>query len=167
MRTTFLVSSIVFLILSAQAFAFEGNGFKVLSKSIETSSHVTGGFIEKNISTKLMPTSTIAGAQAHDSQGHVNEIVRLWGSHSIALYNVGRTKQIYHYKYELNCDGQFTRETGQVELQPGANVRKIFDSYLNIKHVYSGTSRINVITEIIGEGPVTQTAIGTLKITDK
>jgi len=164
MRIKFLISIMLFVLMNTNIFAFDDQDFKVLSRSIEVSTGVGGGFIEKPKSGKSIPKTTIAWAQAHDFQGRINENLHLSGSHSITLYNTTSNKQIYHYKFELNCDNQYTRETGQLELQPGATVTKNFESYLNTKHQNSGAWRINVMTDVSGEIPVSYTSVGNLKV---
>ena len=138
------------LIMSVNAFALEGKGFRILSEKIETSPNTQGGFIPKSSdhSSRYMVQTW---SQAYNAQGRIHENIRLTGSHSLNIGNYTSQKQLYHYKYELNCDGRYVKKTDVIEVLPGGYMTDSGTSFLSASFTSPGSRGITVLTEVTGE----------------
>ncbi|HLB42858.1 MAG TPA: hypothetical protein VJN02_08445 [Gammaproteobacteria bacterium] len=157
-----LVISTLIASMSMNIFALEGKGFKILSETIESSPGAVGGFIQKPSPSNL--SYVYAWSQAHDAQGHPHQNIQLRGSHSFNITNSSKERQIYTYKYEITCDGQYFRKIDKVQLAPGGVLADSADSYLYTVHSRTGSWTINVITDVTGETGNNRVANGMLRV---
>lgn len=157
-----IMMSVLFATISLNAFALEGKGFRILSETIESSPGAVGGFIQKSSSSQ--PFYVYAWSLAHDAGGHPHQNVRLSGSHSFNISNYTKQEQVYTYKYELTCDGQYFRKIDKVKVAPGGFIMDSADSYLYTVHSRTGSWTINVVTDVAGESSNNHVSNGTLRI---
>ncbi|OGT41164.1 MAG: hypothetical protein A3F42_00785 [Gammaproteobacteria bacterium RIFCSPHIGHO2_12_FULL_37_34] len=160
MKFKFVISALI-ASMSMNAFALEGKGFKILSETIESSPGAIGGFIQQSSSSKPY---VYTWSLAHNADGHPHQNVRLWGNHSFNVNNYTKEKQIYTYKYEITCDGQYFRKIDKVQVAPGGFLTDSADSFLYTSHSRAGSWTINVITDVTGESSNNHSSNGTLRI---
>lgn len=153
---------LAFVFLVNNAFALSGHGFKVISEKIESSPGAVGGFRPATVSS---PGFALAWAMAYDADGRVNENVQVSGAHTFAIKNDTGIDQVYSYKMEINCDGQYIRKTDKVLLSPGGRIDDGGISYLNTYHTKTGNYQINAVTTINGESSHQYVGTGVLNLT--
>jgi hypothetical protein len=159
----FYLLSILFLgLMQLNAYAYEGHGFRVLSETVEHSPGVTGKFVSSV--SKKTPGIALSWSQAYDARGFANTNVVLTGSHSISVTNYTNQNQIYNYKYELNCDGQYFRKVDRIEVRPGGVVNQSGSSFLTTYHRQKGLFQINASTAVSGESSHSHISGGTLRV---
>jgi hypothetical protein len=159
----FSLLALLFLgLFQIHAYALDGHGFRIISETIEHSPGVTGGFIPT--AGKKSPGVAISWSQAYDALGRAGENVTVKGNHSINVTNYTNQNQIYVYKYEINCDGQYFRKVDKIEVRPGGVMNNHGDSYLTTYHRSSGLYRINASTDVSGESGNNHVSGATLRI---
>ena len=147
MKLKLLVTALIATV-GMNAFALEGKGFKVLSETIESSPGAVGGFVPQTPSSQPY---VYADATAQNADGRTHENIRLSGSHRFNVSNYTKEKQIYNYKYEINCDGMYFRKTDKIEVSPGGYASDSASSFLYVSFSQPGNWSINAITEVTGE----------------
>ena len=158
-------SFLLFFILGLfqlNAYALDGHGFRILSETIERSPGAVGGF--EPGTGKKSNAIALTWSQAYDAQGLAGANVMLRANHSFNVTNYTKEKQIYTYKYELNCDGQFIRKVDKIEVRPGGVVNDHGDSYLSTYHRTKGLYQINASTEVSGESGNRHASVATLRL---
>lgn|SRR3990167_4962519 len=163
MKKLSLLSFLFVGLLSLNAYALEGHGFRVLSETIEHSPGVSGKFVPS--SGKKSPGIALSWSQAYDARGLANMNVMVRGSHSFSVTNYTSLNQVYTYKYELNCDGQYFRKIDKIEVRPGGVVNENGDSFLSTYHRQKGLFQINASTSVSGESTHSHTGTATLRVT--
>ncbi len=159
------ISLLVFLffgLFNLSAHALDGHGFRVLSETIEHSPGVTGGFTET--SGKKLPGVALSWSQAYNAEGLAGMNVVVKANHSFNVTNYTKQNQIYTYKYEINCDGQYFRKIDKIEVRPGGVANEHGDSYVSTYHRQKGLFRINAATEVTGESSHAHQSSATLRI---
>lgn len=162
MKKLSLLTIFVTALFCLNAYALEGHGFRVLSETIEHSPGVTGWF-EPGLSNKS-PALAMAWSQAYNAEGSAGMNVMVRGNHSISVTNYTNQNQIYTYKYELNCDGQYFRKVDKIEVRPGGVVNERGDSFLSTYHRQKGLFSVNASTEVSGESSNRHINSATLRV---
>ncbi|HTM63655.1 MAG TPA: hypothetical protein VL360_04045 [Gammaproteobacteria bacterium] len=162
MRKISFLFLFVLSMLGCNAFALEGHGFRLISSTIETSPGAKGWF--KPTSDKKSSKVAMTRSIAYDAEGYAGMNIMLRGSHSVSITNYTNQNQIYTYKYEINCDGQYFRKVDRVEVRPGGVANENGDSYLSTYHRTKGFFSINVATEVAGESSNRHVNSATLRV---
>ena len=165
MKKTTLFSLLCISLFSLNVYALEGHGFRVISESIESSPGASGGFKPSATGvSKKSPLVAFVTSQAYDAEGRMDSNVVLRGHHSFNVSNYTKVNQLYTYKYELSCDGQYFRKTDRIEVRPGGTASDMSDSYLSVYHRQPGFFRIISLTDVAGESSNSHVATGTLRV---
>lgn len=158
-RVLFLLAQ---LFVVKTVFALSGHGYVLLSETIETSPMAKGRFAE--LPADAHKGYVFAWAKANDSMGKAGENAVVSGYHSVSLANPTDKDQVYTYKYELSCDGQYFRKIDHVLVHPDGFASDKGFSYLSTYHKQPGLYQINAVTDVKGESNHNQVDVGALKI---
>lgn len=161
-----LFTLLALAIISTQTMALEGQGFKIISEKIESSPGTKGGFIPMATTKHNFKSfGATTSAHAYNSSGRVHENIKLSSQHGFSINNRTKQTQLYDYKYELNCDGQFFRKTDRIQVAAGGYVSDAAVAFLYTVHSNSGSWPINAVSSVSGESHDNTVSIASLRVT--
>lgn len=152
-------------VVSLQAYAHQGKGYRIISEKVEMSPGAIGGLIELDSKSngdtrKYAEVMTSAPDKTMDR----NESVYVEGYHTMSIRNTTQQTQLYKYVMEVNCGNRSFRNIKHIELYPQGTFTNSSSSYLVVQENRPGTYKINAITEIVGESSGAQRATGKLVV---
>ncbi len=148
-------------IVSVQAMAWEGQGFRVINEQNSSSAGVDGSF------KRMAPSGNIAQTTAttFNVRGQVRQNLRIDGQHTIYIQNYTQNKQKYNIAYKVEADGQNFMHTAVVEVDKGGYARDFAGTTFVTNKNNPGTWAIKATTSVSGESSDSKTASATLVVT--
>lgn len=136
----------VLSLISLNALAYQGQGFKIISEKHTQSPGFNGSFISKPATTMTAE----ALAWAHDASGRPHEYIKIQGDHNINLYNNSTTTKRYTYTYTISCENAYENFERTLDLYAKGSFTDSSHSYGTVQKDSEGGYRINVGTKING-----------------
>lgn len=145
-----LISAFSLSLISIQASAYEGQGFKIISEKTTHSPGFIASGLKENLKKKTVLRYINARVATYDTRGHINEYIKVQADHTISISNYMSRSQRYTYKYILSCESAFYTFERTVEIYPHGYYSDSSHSYGVVQKEEPGTYRINAATQISG-----------------
>lgn len=141
------ISAIILSALSLNCFAFQGEGFKIISEKVTQSPGFNGGIISKSVVPK---SDTLLVAQAMNSIGKPNEYVKINSGHVVNMRNDTGKVSRYTYTYLLSCEEAYQIFERTIELEKDGSFLDVSQSYGTVQKNKEGKFPILAQTKISG-----------------
>lgn len=152
--------------MSFAAFAYQGEGFKIVSEKFTSTPGFGGGFvsIDNNLSQPVKNPNVWAKACARDASGRVKDYISVSGCHNVQIFNNTGNVQRFTYTYSLKCEDASQVFERTLDINPQGTFTDIANSSGTVQKLNSGEFPIIASTKISGADTASDEAKATLRV---
>jgi hypothetical protein len=151
--------------LSFSVFAYQGEGFKIVSEKFTSTPGFGGGFVSvDNVPQPAKNPNVWAKACARDASGRVKDYISVSGCHNVQIYNNTGNVQRFTYTYSLKCEDAHQVFERTLDINPQGTFTDMANSSGTVQKLNSGDFPIISSTKISGADTASDEAKATLRV---
>jgi hypothetical protein len=159
--TIMIISSLI----SFGVYAYQGEGFKIVSEKFTSTPGFGGGFVSQESMGEMKKNGNVyVNVNTHDFVGKVKEYIPIRGNHEIQIFNNTANTQRYTYIYSLACEDAYQNFERVIDMYAGGTFNDRSDSFGTVQKLISGEFPIIASTKITGYETASKEAKATLHV---